>query len=184
MRIKEDGAVSSASASQNSALGRVFGSKNSMRWSSVSSRSAEPPRFCAEVGTVSTLMIGSLGASSLGLMAGALSGYCVIRSCGAPFSASRIATTRVACVTLPPPTLMSRSALAARAAAVAASTEGSVESFSISSNTPAQPSPSMRRMRAMRSVRRETVRPHRIKARCALLRFNSAGRFSSASLPL
>src|SRR6476660_542222 len=39
-----------------------------------------------------------------------------MRSCGAALSASRIATTRAACVTLPPPTLTMRAAAAARAA--------------------------------------------------------------------
>ena len=39
-------------------------------------------------------------------------------------------------------------------------------------------------MRAMSGVLRETVRPHTMKRTLRAWRFSSAGRFSSASLPL
>jgi hypothetical protein len=79
-RARESGAVRRASASQKRATGRVFGSKNSMRWSRVSSLSPVPARFMALVGVVGTLMIGIFGARSFGLTGGFPSGYWVISS--------------------------------------------------------------------------------------------------------
>ena len=123
-RASDSGAVSRASASQKRATGRVFGSKNSMRWSSSSFLRPDPARFIALVGVVSTLTIGSFGAISRGLTGGLPSGYWVISSNAVPFSARRMAVTRAPTMTLPPPTAMIRSASAARAASVAARTAG------------------------------------------------------------
>jgi len=53
-----------------------------------------------------------------------VSGYWVIIFITSPASASRIATTRVACITLPPPIASSTSAPAARAASRASTTSG------------------------------------------------------------
>ena len=129
----------------------------------------EPARFCAVVGAVSTLMIGSLGSSSLGLIAGPCSGYCVTSSSTGRFSASRIVTMRAPWITLPAPTPITRSACAARAASVARVTDEREVSLSISSNTPASRSPSSSRMREMSGVLRDTVRPQTMKARRAPL---------------
>ena len=78
-------------------------------------------------------MLGSLGAISLGLIAGRPGGYWVISCSTGSLSASRTATTRVPCRTLPAPTAISRSALAARALSRAATTSSIGESLPISS---------------------------------------------------
>ena len=82
-----------------------------------------PARFIALVGVVGTLTMGGFGASSRGLKAGSPSGYCVMISKGSPGSARKMATARVATMTLPPPTAIRRSAPAADAASFAARTE-------------------------------------------------------------
>ncbi|MNC85278.1 hypothetical protein D3C83_08690 [compost metagenome] len=133
---------------------------------------------------MSTLMIGIFGSNNFGLTAGPCSGYWVISSSTGRFSARRIATTRVAWITLPAPTPIRRSASAARAASRARTIAASGDSFSISSKTPAHDAPSIARIRWMSAVLRETVRPQTMNARAARWRLNSAGRFSSASLPL
>ena len=129
-------------------------------------------------------MIGTLGAISFGLMAGPCSGYWVIRVSMGAVSAIRMATTRAPCVTLPAPTLTSRSAFASFAARAARTTASSVVSLSISSKTPAQAAPRIARIRAIRPRLRDTVRPQTMNARFAPWRLSSAGSCSRASSPL
>ena len=121
---------------------------------------------------------------SVVLTAGPCSGYCVTSCSTGRFSASRIVTMRAPWITLPAPTPITRSARAERAASVARITEDREVSLSISSNTPASRSPSSSRMRETSGVRRDTVRPHTMKARRAPFRATSAGSFSRASVPL
>jgi len=71
VRASDTGAVSSASRSQKIDDGRVFGSYISSRCATPACRSADPARAWALVAAVSTLTIGTLGASSRGLTAAA-----------------------------------------------------------------------------------------------------------------
>ena len=143
-----NGVAISAAQSQMMLAGRVFGSKYSMRWLRSGFFRPVPARFIADVGVVTMLMIGSFGAFSRGLNARPPSGYCVMMSKGRPASHRKMSTARAATITLPPPTATMRSAPASWAAAVAASTERNVESFSIPANVPAWASASARSTRA------------------------------------
>lgn len=69
-RKNSTGVDITSSSSQMIEVGRVLGSKYSMRWSRSSFFSAEPARMTAVFGVVGTLMIGSFGAFNRGLTAG------------------------------------------------------------------------------------------------------------------
>ena len=136
------------------------------------------------MGAVNTLTIGSLRSVNRALTAGPFSGYFVISSSIGFFSASRIATMRVPCITLPAPTPTRRSACAARAASTARKVAEREVSLSISSKDPAHEAPNSSRMCETSGVLRETVRPLSMKARFAFSRPTSSGSLSSAFLPL
>ena len=164
-RTRAGGAVSKASASQNSATGRVLGSVE---------LHAMIERVVFQTGAGTVHRRGRRGddvddrrlrghqAWTIGRLSLRILCHERVRS---PGSASRIAMTRVPTMTLPPPTAMSKSAPAARAARVPCCTAGQVESLSMASKTPAYNVPSWSLTRSSRLVLCATVWPQTTKAR-------------------
>ena len=132
-----NGVAISACQSQMMLAGRVFGSKYSMRWLRSGFFRPVPARFMAPVGVVMMLMIGSFGAFSRGLNARPPSGYCVMRSKGMGRLTQENVYRAGGRDDAAPADGHDEVSATSRAAAVAASTERNVESFSIPANVPA-----------------------------------------------